>query len=120
MSFKVSRLNGDMIEFDVVELDPSVANAFRRIMISEVPTMAIEHVFYIDNTSVIAVSCRLSGLYFSFDAGFAQCHHDLGESHLLGLVQDEVLAHRLGLVPIHANPRLFIDKKGTQVGSCST
>lgn len=31
-----------------------------------------------------------------------------------------MLAHRLGLVPIHADPKLFIDKKGTQVGLCST
>lgn len=44
-----------MIEFDMIGVDPSLANAFRRIMISEVPTVAIEHVFYVNNTSVIAV-----------------------------------------------------------------
>lgn len=55
LSVKVGCLKEDVIEFDAVGIDPSVANALRRIMISEVPTMAIEHVFYVDNTSVIAV-----------------------------------------------------------------
>ena len=51
-----------------------MANTLRRIMIAEVPTMAIEHVFIVNNTSII---------------------------------QDEVLAHRLGLVPLAVDPRLF-------------
>lgn len=47
-------------------IDASVANAFRRILLAEVPTVAIEYVFVNNNTSII---------------------------------QDEVLAARLGLVP---------------------
>lgn len=43
------------LEFEMVGVDPSIANALRRILIAEVPTMAIEHVFYINNTSVISV-----------------------------------------------------------------
>lgn len=54
-SIKVNKLDNEMIEFDMIGADPSIANAFRRIMISEVPTVAIEHVFYVNNTSVIAV-----------------------------------------------------------------
>ncbi|KAJ8470673.1 hypothetical protein OPV22_025016 [Ensete ventricosum] len=75
-SFKtvVVRLTADEIEFDMVGIDASLANAFRRILIAEVPTMAIEKVLVVNNTSVIA---------------------------------DEVLAHRLGLVPLNADPRLF-------------
>ncbi len=53
--------------FSVVGIDASLANAFRRILLAEVPTLAIEDVFFTDNTSVI---------------------------------QDEVLAHRLGLIPL--------------------
>jgi DNA-directed RNA polymerases I and III subunit RPAC1 len=49
-----------------VGVDASIANAFRRIMLAEIPSLAIENVYIEDNTSVI---------------------------------QDEVLAHRLGLVP---------------------
>lgn len=71
---KVIALDKDKMEFDMIGIDAAVANAFRRILISEVPTMAIEKVFIANNTSVI---------------------------------QDEVLAHRLGLIPIKVDPRLF-------------
>ncbi|XP_057433078.1 uncharacterized protein LOC130725910 [Lotus japonicus] len=71
---EVKRLTDDEMEFDMIGIDPAIANAFRRILISEVPTMALERVYIANNTS---------------------------------LVQDEVLAHRLGLVPINADPRLF-------------
>ena len=55
------------LEFDIIGLTPAIANAFRRIMISEVPSMAIEKVHIYNNTSII---------------------------------QDEVLAHRIGLIPL--------------------
>jgi len=60
--------------FDMIGVDAPIANAFRRILIAEVPTMAIENVYISQNTSII---------------------------------QDEVLAHRLGLIPIKADPREF-------------
>lgn len=63
-----------LIEFDLIGCLPSIANAFRRLMLSEVPSMAIEKVYMYNNTSII---------------------------------QDEVLAHRLGLIPLKANPRHF-------------
>ncbi|KZF26025.1 putative DNA-directed RNA polymerase I and III subunit Rpc40 [Xylona heveae TC161] len=53
--------------FSLIGVDAAIANAFRRILISEVPSLAIEYVFIHNNTSII---------------------------------QDEVLAHRLGLVPL--------------------
>ncbi len=62
----------------MVGIDASIANSFRRILLAEVPTMAIEKVHVFNNTSVI---------------------------------QDEVLAHRLGLIPLKANPMLFKFKK---------
>lgn len=62
------------MEFDMIGVRPAIANAFRRLMLSEVPTMAIEKVYIYNNTSII---------------------------------QDEVLAHRLGLIPLRADPRLF-------------
>ncbi|QHO52916.1 hypothetical protein HN51_021827 [Arachis hypogaea] len=71
---EVKRLTDDDIEFDMIGIDHSLANAFRRILIAEVPTMAIER-FYIANNTL--------------------------------LIQDEVLSHRLGLIPISADPRLF-------------
>lgn len=62
------------IEFDMVGVDCAIANAIRRILLAEVPSMAIETVHIYNNTSII---------------------------------QDEVIAHRLGLVPIKADARLF-------------
>ncbi|GFZ07356.1 RNA polymerase I subunit 43 [Actinidia rufa] len=75
-NFKVEviRLTEDDMEFDMIGIDAALANAFRRILIAELPTMAIEKVLIANNTSVI---------------------------------QDEVLAHRLGLIPIKVDPRLF-------------
>lgn len=52
--------------FSLIGIDASVANAFRRILLSEIWTLAIEYVFVYNNTSII---------------------------------QDEVLAQRLGLIP---------------------
>lgn len=53
-------------QFSLIGVDASIANAFRRIMIADIPTLAIEDIFMWNNTSVI---------------------------------QDEVLGHRLGLIP---------------------
>ncbi|EPZ31350.1 RNA polymerase 1-1, isoform CRA_a [Rozella allomycis CSF55] len=65
------------LEFDLIGVDASFANALRRIIIDEIPTMAIEKVFFADNT---------------------------------GLMHEEMLAHRLGLVPIKADPSLFSER----------
>ena len=64
--------------FDIKGVDPTIVNTLRRIMIAEVPTMAIETVIINQNTSIIP---------------------------------DEVLAHRLGLIPILADANDFIEKK---------
>ena len=64
--------------FDIKGIDPTIVNTLRRIMIAEVPTMAIETVIINQNTSIIP---------------------------------DEVLAHRLGLIPILADANDFIEKK---------
>ena len=44
----------DSLTFDVAGIDASLANALRRILLSELPSVAIEHVFVLDNTSVVA------------------------------------------------------------------
>ena len=64
----------ESISFDLVGCDAALANALRRIMIAEVPTIAVEHVYVWDNSSIM---------------------------------HDEVLAHRLGLIPINVDPTKF-------------
>jgi DNA-directed RNA polymerase I and III subunit RPAC1 len=60
------------MEFDLIGVDAAIANALRRMMLAEVPTVAIETVWFADNTSII---------------------------------QDEVLAHRIGLIPLKIDPK---------------
>ncbi|KAF8503877.1 DNA-directed RNA polymerase [Gautieria morchelliformis] len=76
---KVQRLSSRSCEFDIVGVDASIANALRRILIAEVPTIAIDKVYVWNNTSVIV---------------------------------DEILAHRLGLVPLNVDPSLIEMKEG--------
>lgn len=74
VSIDIKKMDNSEMEFDLIGIQPAFANAFRRLMLSEVPSMAIEKVMIKNNTSII---------------------------------QDEVLAHRLGLIPLKADPRLF-------------
>ncbi|KAF8971177.1 DNA-directed RNA polymerase [Flammula alnicola] len=78
LKVKVQRLSQHSVDFDIVGVDASIANAFRRIMIAEVPTVCIEQVYVWNNTTVIV---------------------------------DEILAHRLGLVPLNIDPSLLEMKK---------
>lgn len=50
--------------FSLIGIDAAVANAFRRIMIAEIPSVAIEDVFIHNNTSIIQdeVLCQRLGL----------------------------------------------------------
>ncbi|XP_002120101.2 DNA-directed RNA polymerases I and III subunit RPAC1-like [Ciona intestinalis] len=75
----VIELGPDSMQFDMIGVDAAIANAFRRILIAEVPTMAIEKIYIYNNTTVI---------------------------------QDEVLAHRLGLIPLTADAKLFEYRQG--------
>jgi hypothetical protein len=58
--------------FEMIGIDAPLANAFRRIMLSEIPCGAIETVYISQNTSI---------------------------------VQDEVLSHRLGLIPLRIDTK---------------
>jgi DNA-directed RNA polymerase I and III subunit RPAC1 len=62
-------------------IDAALANGLRRIIISEIPTMAFHKVSLYQNTSVIP---------------------------------DELLVHRLGLLPIRSDPNDFETRKEDQ------
>jgi len=52
-SIQVTKLKDDCIEFQLTDTDVSMANSLRRIMIAEVPTLAIELVEFQDNTTCL-------------------------------------------------------------------
>lgn len=74
LNIKIISLNKFDLEFDLIGYDPAIVNALRRILLSDIPSMAIEKIHMYQNTSIM---------------------------------QDEVLSHRLGLLPLTADPRLF-------------
>lgn len=76
MEIKIINSNKNFMRFLIKEADKSVVNSLRRIIIGELPTLAIEKVSFIDNTS---------SLY------------------------DEVIAHRIGLIPIKAAKKGMLD-----------
>jgi DNA-directed RNA polymerase II subunit RPB3 len=49
----IRKLEDDYAEFILSDTDASLANALRRIMIAEVPTIAIDLVDFENNTSVL-------------------------------------------------------------------
>src|SRR6267143_1138841 len=67
MDIKLLTKEQDTIRFVLSDVSPAFANALRRIILAEVPVMAIEDVMILENSSVM---------------------------------YDEILAHRLGLIPI--------------------
>ena len=71
---EIGSMDGNDMEFDLVGIDASLANAFRRILIAEVPTIAIDKLWIHDYDNVMA---------------------------------EEVFAHRLGLIPLKVDARLF-------------
>ncbi|GAB0491029.1 hypothetical protein MMPV_002272 [Pyropia vietnamensis] len=70
LSMAVSICNDEELVFDMAGLDAPLVNALRRILLAEVPSVAIERVLIRNNTSI---------------------------------VHDEMLAHRLGLVPLRVD-----------------
>ena len=74
LKIEIKEKDEEHMIFDLIGVGAPIANALRRILLSDVPTMAIEKVVLFQNTSII---------------------------------QDEVLAHRLGLIPIYADPKQF-------------
>jgi DNA-directed RNA polymerase subunit D len=71
MKLKVSKKTDARVEFNITGIKENIANALRRVVISDVPVLAIESVTFSQNSSVM---------------------------------DDEVLAHRLGLIPLKTDP----------------
>jgi DNA-directed RNA polymerase subunit D len=74
MKIKVLKKSKEKIEFEVEGLSAGLAGELRRIMLSEIPTMAIEWIDFHKNDSVL---------------------------------WDEIIASRLGLIPLIFDPKLY-------------
>jgi DNA-directed RNA polymerase I and III subunit RPAC1 len=74
LKIKILTIDEDDMVLDLSGIDVALANAVRRILNAELPTMAIEKVFINNNT---------------------------------GVLHDELLAQRLGLIPIKVDPEKF-------------
>lgn len=70
MEIQIVEKNGDTIRLVIQGVNTSFLNSLRRIMLAEVPSMAIDDVLVIENSS---------------------------------LLHDEILAHRLGLIPLNTD-----------------
>ena len=83
MEIEFSSLDDSLARFTLSGATPAFANAFRRAMIGEVPTLAIENVRIYDNTSA----------FF-----------------------DEMLTHRLGLIPIKTDLSTYSTQENCSCG----
>jgi DNA-directed RNA polymerases I and III subunit RPAC1 len=72
---------------EMIHVDTSFVNALRRILLSEVPTVALEHVYMWNNSSIL---------------------------------HDEVLAHRLGLIPLNLDARYLDDVEPSSMNADSS
>uniref|UniRef100_A0A915L0E5 DNA-directed RNA polymerases I and III subunit RPAC1 n=1 Tax=Romanomermis culicivorax TaxID=13658 RepID=A0A915L0E5_ROMCU len=61
---KIINNRGDDLEFDLINVEAPFANALRRILLAEVPSMAIDRVFLYQNTSLIQdeIFCHRLGM----------------------------------------------------------
>jgi DNA-directed RNA polymerase subunit D len=83
MKVQILKKRGDTLVFVLDGATPAFANALRRIMISEVPTLAVEWVDFHANSSILF---------------------------------DEIVAHRLGMIPLVFDPRRFNTKESCRCG----
>ncbi len=83
MQVKILEQKDAKLKFVIEGIDFAFANALRRTMFGEIPIMAIEEVYFEENTS---------GLF------------------------DEVIAHRLGLIPLTFDSKMFRLKEDCKCG----
>ena len=54
ITYFLTELNEDQVKFNIEDTDLSVANAIRRVMMAETPTMAIDWIELKENTTVLS------------------------------------------------------------------
>jgi DNA-directed RNA polymerase subunit D len=102
---EIVELRGDTLRFILHDVATSFANALRRIMIAEVPTMTIDDVFYFDNSSVLSdefLAHRLGLIPLTTDLDSyvlpekCECKSELGCDRCRAILTLEVRAEKEG------------------------
>ena len=89
MSLRVDEMGDRMGRFLIEGVEPAFANALRRSLIADLPKLAIEDV--------------------EFHLGPIRAE-DGKEAESVAPLFDEMVAHRLGLVPLPTDPKLFVPR----------
>lgn len=77
IKFDIKTHSANFLEIDILNVPVSIVNSIRRILMTEIPTMALENISLYNNTGVIV---------------------------------DEMLCHRLGLIPCFLNPDKYTEE----------
>jgi len=93
MEIKIIEMTDTKGRFVISDASPEIANSLRRVLIAEVPKMAIETVEF----------------HLGQIQGSAEDENEEYES--VSVLFDEIVAHRLGLVPVPTDPQLHGFKK---------
>ncbi|KAJ9592511.1 hypothetical protein L9F63_015828 [Diploptera punctata] len=101
------------MEFDLIGIHAALVNAFRRLLLSEV-TILIIILF-----CLFLFICTFDNQIIWVGPVPSMAIEKVFIYNNTTIIQDEVLAHRLGLLPLKADPRLFEyrqpdDKEGTE------
>ncbi|MEM0449692.1 MAG: DNA-directed RNA polymerase subunit D [Methanomassiliicoccales archaeon] len=98
MDIKILELTDTKAKFILSNATPEIANSLRRVLIAEIPKMAIE-----------TVEFHLGQIQGGTD-------DENEEYESVSPLFDEIIAHRLGLVPIPTDPKLNVFKKDCSCG----
>jgi DNA-directed RNA polymerase II subunit RPB3 len=103
----VTSLSRDAIKFELIGADLSFANALRRVMIAEVPTVAIDTVEIYENSSRTSDPfCLVFEAPLCCPPTRPHTHPPLPTPSLSAAMFDEFISHRMGLIPLTSLPAL--------------
>jgi DNA-directed RNA polymerase subunit D len=78
VQIKILESKGNLLRFYISDVDHQIANGIRRVIMAEVPTMAVDDVIIVENTSSL---------------------------------RDEMIAHRLGLIPLKTDLESYVPRE---------
>ena len=95
------------IEFDMVGVDASIANSLRRTLIAEVSYASADHhnSTGLSNEFTVLIPNGFHRVSLTLSQVPSVAIESVYVYNNTSIMQDEVLAHRLGMIPIKMDPR---------------